>query len=728
MKRYLTIFLCFLMLAGLLSCTTEPVETSGDPSSKPSEQVSGDASSPDSVPSGETSPEPSVDSSESAQESPAGTDSSDTSPEDQSRDPQNSGDESPADSQPAEETSGSSSQPVSAEPSDDVSEPVSQEQSDTDPDPVSDEKSDPVSDDTSDEISDDTSDEPSEPDETSDSQLIPVHVNLIQGLKYTVDTEGYRADVFGDFEDTNGKKCRYRLTDGVTTDGGSSHAICGYNDGTVSFFFDLGEEKVLEDWETDLWGGTWGIGVPDECTVSIYWSVDGIKYNLADQGSPDKKSVQTVGDFKKGVIRRTFSKTIKARYLRADYSCGTFVWTSELKINGTQMEEGGDIPRVNITTENNDRVHRSEYHTCTLEIIDPSKKHETILDAEGLIKIRGNSTSSGAKQPFNIKFSSKQDVLGMGACKKWYLLANMYDKTQIRNKLSYDFADDIGMAYVQQSTFVRVYLNGEYRGIYQLCESIGTGKTRVDINPNGNEFLLEYEPWEQYANDNWIRTTNFNILLGFNEPDVPTEAQRAWLKDFFRKAESAISSKKIAEIEKYLDVDSFIDAYIVEEYFKEVDYSTSSTRFYIKNGKWYAGPVWDFDLSSGNCSSTYYKAYNNVDGSGNSWEGYCCMGLWNSRLFQTPEIKERLAKRYQELQPIIINLYQDNELGKCKIDALLDQFRDEIDLNYTVWSTSVVYSDLERVPTDGTYDSEITYLKNWLKNRNAWMLSALGLK
>ena len=61
----------------------------------------------------------------------------------------------------------------------------------------------------------------------------------------------------------------------------------------------------------------------------------------------------------------------------------------------------------------------------------------------------------------------------------------MYDKTQLRNLLSFNFAHDIGMAYVQQSTFVEVYLNGEYRGIYQLCEPVDVDKTKVDIDEDG---------------------------------------------------------------------------------------------------------------------------------------------------------------------------------------------------------------------------------------------------
>ena len=710
MKRYLSILLCTVILTACVSCVSQPDPPSGG-SSAPTESVPSSE-----VPSG-------------SEESGANTSAADNHSS-SSGSAQNASSEDGPGKDPSEQaSSGTSSEepsPVSAnEPSDERSEAPSEAPSETPSEEPSGEPSDALSD----EPSDDPSSEPSEDssEQSEDSQPdppAPTQSNVLLGRKYTVGGSGYRTDSYGDFNDAAGNSCRYRLTDGQQAESGASEAIAGYNAEKISFYFDLGEEMELLEWSTDLWGGQWGIGTPDQCTVSVYWSVDGKKYNLADSATPASNAISTVGDFKKGAISRSFKEPVSARYIRVDYNCKSFVWTSELQLIGKEQASDKAIPRVNIITLNQDRVHKSAYHQCTLQIVDPSGEYKTILDSNAQIKVRGNSTSSGAKQPYNIKFESKQNVLGMGSCKKWYLLANMYDKTQLRNKLSFDLADDIGMAYVQQSTFVRVFLNGEYRGIYQLCESIGTGDSRVDINPNKNEFLLEFEPWPNYANDNWIRSTNYNILLGFNEPDVPTDAQRAWLKEFFRKAESAISSRNITEIEKYLDVDSFIDAFLVEEFFKEVDYQTSSTRFYIKDGTWYAGPVWDFDLSAGNCSSSYYTGYNNVGGSGNSWEGFYCMGLWNSYLFKTKEIKERTVARFKEIQPYIVNLYQDNELGKCKIDALLERFRDEIDLNYTVWSTSEIYSDLERIPSDGTYDGEITYLKKWLKNRNEWLLNA----
>ena len=567
-------------------------------------------------------------------------------------------------------------------------------------------------------------DEPSAPD------LPDVYFNLAIGKKYHVTTPAYRTDGFGDYDENDASALRYKLTDGIAADSGSSQSIAGYDAQNIVIMLDLGAVCELKRISVDVYGGKWGISTPDKVAVSF--SVLNKTQSFVSLGdvSPSYGNAEiTSRDEWYYSIFSVDASGVSARFVRLEITSPDFIWLSELTVMGVPSEESAvGYKRVFIETLDNDRVHRSSYHQCTVTAYDPTGAFEIISDTNAQIKIRGNSTSSGEKQPYNIKFEKKQDLFGFGKSKKWYLLANMYDKTQLRNKLAFDLADDIGMAYVQNSTFVELFLNGEYRGVYQLCESIGIGESRVDIDVTGNEFLLEFEPWPQYSNEEWFTTPHYGIVLGFNDPDVPTEEQRAYLQDFFTKAENAISGGDFEEICKYIDVQSFVDAFIVQEFFKQVDYATSSTRFYIKDGKLYEGPVWDFDLSSGNCSSEYYKGYNNVTTSGLSWQGDYCYGIWNGRLFRCKEFLELFKARYKELQPYIVNVYADNELGKNRIDALLEEFGDAISLNYTIWSTSAVYSILEKVPEDGTYQSEIDYLRDWLEKRNAWLLERYGIE
>lgn len=382
----------------------------------------------------------------------------------------------------------------------------------------------------------------------------------------------------------------------------------------------------------------------------------------------------------------------------------------------------GDIAAVHIITSSDDTITREAYIDCAISVVDPSGTYETVSGVDCTIKVRGHSSSRGEKKPFNFKFSSKQELLGLGEGKKWALLANMYDKTQLRNLLAFGFADDIGMPYVQQSTFVDVYLNGEYLGIYQLCEPVDVDETKVDIDEEGNEALLELEPRGGYSNDHWMRSPHYGLVLGFNAPEEPTDTQLAYYKEFLGLAEQAMASGDYSQVCQYVDVNSFANAYIVQELFKQVDYNLSSTRFYIKEGKLYEGPVWDFDLSSGNCSSYLYPEYNNKGTTGLSWQGLHCVGLWNQYLFRYEEFEQLVCDRLQELQPVIVNLYEDNELGRSQIDAWLDEYREDIERNNELWPTDVRGNGYEHTPVDGTYDGEIRFLRDWLKNRNQWLL------
>jgi len=545
-----------------------------------------------------------------------------------------------------------------------------------------------------------------------------------KGKRYTVKAEYYRTDTFGDFEDENGVRPRYKLTDGRFAARADSARVSAYP-GSMTLLLDLIHNCALTEISIDAFYVPPGFSPAESVKVTFSVSENGLEYTELGEAGPaaaaeDGRTVFTLD-----------ATGVRARYVRAQITAIGILWSSEFAVYGYELrdEDGGsDIPCVYIDTVGSARIRKSEYVPCSIRITDPTGVFETIEDNNATVKVRGNSTSGGAKKPYNIRFEHKQNVLGMGEAKKWYLIANMYDKTQLRNKLAFDLANDIGMAYVQQSLFAEVYVNGAYVGMYQLCESIGVGESRVDIDVTGNEFLFEYEPWPQYANDEWFTTPVYGFTLGFNEPDSPTAEQREYLKTFFTGMENAVRSANYDEIIKYIDVDSFIDAFIVQEFFKQVDYGTSSTRFYLKEGKLYEGPVWDFDLSAGNASPYYYTGYNNVGGSGLSWQGDHCYAIWNKRLFRCEKILELFKERYKELQPYIVNVYKDNELGKNRIDALLERYADDIARNYSCWSTFEIYSDLEKIPEDGTYQAEIDFLRDWFENRNAWMLERYGIE
>lgn len=147
------------------------------------------------------------------------------------------------------------------------------------------------------------------------------------------------------------------------------------------------------------------------------------------------------------------------------------------------QESDKDIPVINI--ECGCEVGRDEYVQAHIATSDQ------IINEDMKIKVRGHTIAYGKKVPYNIKFDSKKNMFGMGSSKKWCLVANMYDPSQMRNKLALDFAANLGMDYVSKCEYAELYYNGEYRGIYLFCMPVNVGKDKVDFATSSGSFYIK---------------------------------------------------------------------------------------------------------------------------------------------------------------------------------------------------------------------------------------------
>lgn len=255
-----------------------------------------------------------------------------------------------------------------------------------------------------------------------------------------------------------------------------------------------------------------------------------------------------------------------------------------------------------------DSISTSKYTEATFEFID-AQNHPTGFKAtgnfkeKGFIRIRGNSTATAPKKPFNIKFEKKIDILGMGKVKKWVLLSNPFDPSLIRNKLIFDLASKFSFEFSPKSYFVDVWTNGVFMGNYQLAQKIEFNKNRINYDINKGDFLFERVTKRKKNGVFYFYSPLDSIRIALNEPEQPTEEQ---LKDLSKKLldiETAIATKDINEYLRYVDLQTMIDYYWIEEFVNDPDLHTGSIYFTIHNGVLRGGPVWDFDLALGNTKS-----------------------------------------------------------------------------------------------------------------------------
>lgn len=384
----------------------------------------------------------------------------------------------------------------------------------------------------------------------------------------------------------------------------------------------------------------------------------------------------------------------------------------------------------------------TEYHDdkdVTITVIDEDGKIDTV-DTSSNIKIRGNTTAGAPKKPWNIKLGSKNSVLGMPKGKKWCILANSFDKSLMRNRLSYQMGLENGLDYNCESRVVEVYVNGVYNGNYLITEPVETGSGRVDIDAydaDNKDILLELGTRNEDGVDHFYTNTE---VFDVNEPekgddltDEQVDAKIARVQEFLKGFETTLTGDDYNAILEYINEDSFVDFYIVNELFKNVDFDFSSTRFHISGDTIYAGPMWDLDLSSGNCKSSYYTNYY-VDGV--SWKGYYCQGMgWYKELFKKDEFYSKVKERYAELQYVIQNIYMKGSTQANSIDSLVNTYGKSFERNYM--STDLLGAGWSLTNDDGysfaaesgwaTWTDPIEFLRSWLENRNEWLCSEWGI-
>lgn len=215
------------------------------------------------------------------------------------------------------------------------------------------------------------------------------------------------------------------------------------------------------------------------------------------------------------------------------------------------------------------------------------------------IKGRGNSTWGMDKRPYQIKFDHKVDLLGMGRAKKWVLLANFWDVSQLRNDVALKLAEMLDMEYTTRGRYVELEIDGDYRGLYYLMHKVDIGKGSVDLrDPLG--VLVELDNLHQ-ENCYWSEKGACLTLKDAVNEDMQEVGMNAFVEDF-SLLEAAAEVGDYATVESVIDVESWAKYFLLSEFTVNPDaYATSW--FLYKDGeedKIHAGPAWDYDFALGN--------------------------------------------------------------------------------------------------------------------------------
>ena len=348
------------------------------------------------------------------------------------------------------------------------------------------------------------------------------------------------------------------------------------------------------------------------------------------------------------------------------------------------------------------------------------------------LKSRGNATFLEDKKPYQMTLDDPADLLDAGMQDKYILLANRQDQSLLRDRIMYDMAGEMGLAYSPVSRFIDLYVNEEYRGSYQLCEKVETGHGRIEIDTETKEtetgFLvtLEYAYEDRLAEAEYYFTTEKGQNVVIKRPKNPTESQLAYIEDCFQEIEDMIASGKLDG--DRLDVTSFARKYLVEEIGKNLDAMYASQYFYQdalsgeEDAKLYAGPVWDYDKTLGNPLIEHTRPVDYQEPRGIFAATKQENASWWYDLYQIPAFREAVIREYEKTALPAIRTMLDG-----RIDEYCNEIWDSAQMDYMRWDPFEDFKYEEELEFEREYQAEIDNIKAFLTER-AEFLSDIWLE
>lgn len=369
------------------------------------------------------------------------------------------------------------------------------------------------------------------------------------------------------------------------------------------------------------------------------------------------------------------------------------------------------LPVVYIATENGAEItSKEDYVNGRIEIKDPDHFawDEDVFTAEMKIRGRGNSTwNMFPKKPWKVKLAEKARLFNISNDKEWALLANYCEKTLLRNRMAMELSKILGFSWTPKSVPVEIYLNDEYQGVYDFFEHKKVSKERINIDVDGGDMMFELE--ELMDNPVCFKTKHGAPVM-FSEPEEPSGEQLDFATGLFDELETALWAHDFKRVYEIIDVDSFVNNFIIQELTRNGDANLRKSVFLTlpKGGKMEMYFVWDFDLSLGNCGLGMYDGWWVKDyGAAGKDEGWYC------RLFEDPEFVAKVQRRWKEVYPQFRELYNWIDVQAVIMD-------DAQERNFRKWDILGIFV-MPNYKVTGSYEGEIQWLKDFYWNRLEWL-------
>lgn len=375
----------------------------------------------------------------------------------------------------------------------------------------------------------------------------------------------------------------------------------------------------------------------------------------------------------------------------------------------------------------------------SFELIDGQKGNNQLTDepsvvSEARIRYRGNSSRFFDKKSYSVHLVKEDDsenpieLAGMSAHDEWVLNGPFLDRTLMRNYLCLNIAGEI-MEYAPNVRYCELYVDGQYQGLYLLIESVGRGEGRIDIpKPEKNSDVTSYiVRWDRTGKgDHELNNYTFytykndvsSLDIRYPGSSQITEGRFQYIEDDISKAEKAIYSSDLTDRYKgaanYIDINSFAEYFVINEFFRNVDAGRFST-FYYKDARGKLKTcVWDFNNACDN-----YIDY--VWGEA----GFTMQDApWFGQLLKDERFVTAVTAKYRTLRKSVLS----DEYLLSYVDETVEWLGSETDKNFEKWGYVFDLSEyngmnyltpVER--NDTSYEGAVKRLKDFLTARGKWL-------
>ncbi|MCB0380422.1 MAG: CotH kinase family protein [Flavobacteriales bacterium] len=319
----------------------------------------------------------------------------------------------------------------------------------------------------------------------------------------------------------------------------------------------------------------------------------------------------------------------------------------------------------------------------------------TLVDSVGF-KRKGNISEYPSTNKYGIKIKTNKYVQGKyyDGIKEFTLHMNFQDPTMMREKLTYDICNEMGL-FSLRTAFAKVYINNVYWGLYTIVE----GKDEMYKHKFGNRSSdaiesLDFGDMCYYGTDIWeydaSHPSSIYPRYEFSNGD-PNTAWSSFI-NMLNKANNTSIAQYLDTVPKYLNIEDFFKYQAVNVYLMNFDsyISLRGNQIYVFDSlvkKWQVTP-WDFNASFGlwqtnNYHVTTYPMIPTVISSG-------CIA---SKMNALPQLKNY----YLEAMCRLANVVCDTNVMFSKINNWKSQIK------------QAVYDDYRKVASNSDFDNGLEY-------------------